>query len=386
MTGSIGILNYIRGDVGCIVILLVVLWKTISIHMWDKENICFVKLISWMMLYIFSYSLSGLYKYGYIIPSQSTYNVVVMLVMVSQTMVAYTWFVYSEMKQHSEWLEKKRILNPILVVAVLFCIVSFVSMWTGWIFRVDEQLVYHRGPLFFIQYIIVVAYMGITSLKALQKSKMKEYYVQRGEYYSIFTFIIPPAVTTILQAITPMGVFLVGYGFTIAIVMVHMNGTQERVSQDGLTRLNNRTHMSKYLQSKMDEDNNRLFLLVLDMNSFKSINDNYGHIEGDRALKIIAKALMKVANDYKCYVSRYGGDEFIIIKEAHAYTDIDELCVGIRQKLEEQKEKEKLPYELSVSIGYAKRTENIKTIPDLIAAADEKMLEEKNRYHENHGR
>lgn len=377
----IGVLNYIRGDISCLILLSYLFIKVVSRRIHDRNNHWFLQVIAWVMIYITVYSLSGTFKYGYIAPSSALYNGVVTIVMISQTMVAYCWYVYSELKQEAAWTDKKMNFWLAFAPAGLFCLASLFSVKTKWIFYIDENLTYHRGALFLVQYIIIAAYMGLTAIKALVKSRKKENYVQKGELFTIFTFIIPPAVMTAFQAVIPMGIFLVGYGFTMAVLMVYLNSTQEQVSQDGLTKLNNRTHMSRFLQRLMVEKNDRLYLLVIDANSFKAINDTYGHVEGDLALKRIAKALTTVGHKESCYISRYGGDEFVIVKEADHVDEVENLCNLIYLQLQKENEEAQTPYKLSVSIGYAKYNDSIKTIPDFIQAADEQLLIRKAKYH-----
>ena len=53
-------------------------------------------------------------------------------------------------------------------------------------------------------------------------------------------------------------------------------------------------------------------ILLLDIDNFKSINDTLGHIYGDKMLQDIASRLLSLTDD-KCFVSRFGGDEFLIL-------------------------------------------------------------------------
>ena len=52
---------------------------------------------------------------------------------------------------------------------------------------------------------------------------------------------------------------------------------------------------------------------MIDVDKFKTINDTYGYIEGDFALKVVAESLKKTAAQYGAFAARYGGDEFCII-------------------------------------------------------------------------
>lgn len=107
-------------------------------------------------------------------------------------------------------------------------------------------------------------------------------------------------------------------GITLAIFQVYINSMEQMISQDALTQLKNRNELIKYLSDKMKNNDRRknLYLLMMDADYFKKINDQYGHMEGDNALVCIAEVLREVGVEKEYFVARYGGDEFIVIYEA----------------------------------------------------------------------
>jgi len=85
---------------------------------------------------------------------------------------------------------------------------------------------------------------------------------------------------------------------------------QSKSQKDALTGLWNRTYAEKMVNEKLAAgDCGAIFMM--DMDNFKAINDNYGHLEGDKTLKMFAETLEAFANegDVLC---RIGGDEFVI--------------------------------------------------------------------------
>ena len=116
---------------------------------------------------------------------------------------------------------------------------------------------------------------------------------------------------------------------------------------------------------------------MLDVNKFKKINDSYGHVEGDNALIHCANALKKANKDSNNFIGRYGGDEFIIIADLQSDFDADLICEKIRNELAKICKEEKIPYDLSLSFGYASYKKEMRTMQSFIAAADEKLYEAK---------
>ena len=126
-------------------------------------------------------------------------------------------------------------------------------------------------------------------------------------------------------------------------------------------------------------DHEKLFVMMVDANYFKTINDTYGHDAGDEALVHIAKTLQNACEEGD-YIARVGGDEFVIIGTRESEEMVEELGWSINNRLEDKSRK--TGYLLSVSIGYEiyhYRTH--KTGSELYKKADEKMYENKRQYH-----
>lgn len=126
-----------------------------------------------------------------------------------------------------------------------------------------------------------------------------------------------------------------------------------------------------------------IIIINIDANNLKYVNDNFGHTEGDKFLKIIADTLRDFFKDENTY--RQGGDEFCAIIPIE-----DNTPEGFEYKLKElstlltSKEKEfSLLYPVSVSTGFA-FADGKTSLEDLIQSADKKMYEAKSEYHEKH--
>ena len=157
--------------------------------------------------------------------------------------------------------------------------------------------------------------------------------------------------------------------------MLYVNRTQSQVSTDALTGINNRSALTKYIGEYTEFD--YTYVLMIDVDKFKLINDNFGHVEGDRALIILAQALKNGCDrsDATCFLARYGGDEFIIIASGEKEFDIDNFVNQLQDSVYETHSKTK-GYELSVSIGYSRVHDN-ESILAVINVADEKMYKNK---------
>jgi diguanylate cyclase (GGDEF)-like protein len=124
-----------------------------------------------------------------------------------------------------------------------------------------------------------------------------------------------------------------------------------------------------------------LYLVIVDIDFFKEINDNYGHIEGDCALVRTAACLKNCVEDLdgKTMICRYGGDEFAIVTEVSRREEVERYCQRVQKKLLE--EGEYMPYRLEISYGIAMYTDECRGISDLLKMADRAMYAVKKIHH-----
>ena len=108
---------------------------------------------------------------------------------------------------------------------------------------------------------------------------------------------------------------------SISVIIVFNHVQNDYSITDWLTGLYNRRHLDGYLEQMCQRKRSNLLVgIMLDIDNFKSINDNFGHLVGDDALKSAA-TLLKNAR-HRSYVARFAGDEFIIILEVQSSDDI----------------------------------------------------------------
>ena len=91
---------------------------------------------------------------------------------------------------------------------------------------------------------------------------------------------------------------------------------QRLMNSDGLTGLSNRRHFDEYLElewRRAMRDQSQLSLLMIDVDYFKAYNDNFGHLEGDEALRKVATAIREACSRPSDLPARYGGEEFALV-------------------------------------------------------------------------
>lgn len=151
------------------------------------------------------------------------------------------------------------------------------------------------------------------------------------------------------------------------------NALEYQAEHDFLTRLHNQLYLMKKYQNK---NLNPYTLFFIDMDNFKSVNDNYGHYYGDLVLKEIANRLNIIKKEDDVLI-RYSGDEFLLIINSTDDVVIQNKAKEIISELSKTYKLNKSQFILGCSIGIAKYPQDGQTIDEVKRYADLAMYEAK---------
>ncbi|MCM1022980.1 MAG: GGDEF domain-containing protein [Prevotella sp.] len=163
---------------------------------------------------------------------------------------------------------------------------------------------------------------------------------------------------------------------------------EDNAVTDLLTGIYNRNGFNLYAGQSLSDAKKKdgFFTLILgDMNNLKYVNDTFGHVEGDFAIKSVADAFRHAYSADFCY--RIGGDEFLIVTgDISSREEIDSVCGKIQEHLRNINDTANKPYSTSVSLGvYFDKASALDNVEQAVSAADKKMFEEKERYKREEG-
>ena len=243
---------------------------------------------------------------------------------------------------------KRVMLSAIPLLAMVALILS--NLWTHRMFDIGEGG-YVRGGLFQLEMGILVAVTSAFSVKLMMRSVQETDPIKRGHMHLVASFPLCLAVAWVLTR-AGEGFPIICVAITIELLCLYMGTSTQQISMDKLTQVNNRQNLLSFLDYKVLNHSERLFLFMMDLDYFKSINDTYGHLEGDDALIRAAKALKMACGNYRRRpsVARSGGDEFIVVIES-TKAEADALLASIHENLENLNKASNKPYKLAFSIG-----------------------------------
>lgn len=153
---------------------------------------------------------------------------------------------------------------------------------------------------------------------------------------------------------------------------------KDEAEKDGLTGLYNRRFLTKHIDQKLELGDAPSAVLMMDIDFFKSINDRYGHQNGDECLRAIAEETQKSIENRAGYAVRYGGEEFLLFFASINREELCDLAEELRARVEQLKIELNTHTHISctVSMGYSFATEGI-LYSEMINEADRNLYKSK---------
>ena len=151
--------------------------------------------------------------------------------------------------------------------------------------------------------------------------------------------------------------------------------TFEKATKDGLTGIYNRIYFEDIVNRKIlkaKRDKSSFFIVFIDLDNFKYVNDNYGHEVGDKVLKEVVKIIKDNIREYDI-LARYGGDEFVLFIEDISEKEVKQILKRIVSLVEEKSN----IFNNSLSFGISKFLDDGDNLKTLLKVADKRMYEQK---------
>lgn len=287
---------------------------------------------------------------------------------------------------------KRTILYIFMGLFIVICILSVVLMNTDYfLFEViepDGSVTFNYGILDILWFIPEIPLIISSLLRGLIKMKKDGRLLQKEKIRSILLFSFMMLAVGLIQMLS-YNAPLIGFAITIPLVFLYISTIRFDVSKDELTGLDNRRQLYRDVNNLLHDSVNvkSNCLIILDIDKFKSINDGFGHNEGDEALKILSSSLKKVCTENDCKAYRYGGDEFIVLKSDNPLEidySSDKICNDLKETLHEYNQTNQKIYKLEFTYGktvFQANDGSGESLEEIIERADRALYEEKEKSH-----
>ena len=376
---------YIEANVVCIILFLIMLIRSIKgIDRQMKQNI-FNKVMMYHVLYFASDIIWELVISGIIVKNRWTVTIPNLLNAIFLFCLTYYWFYYIEVSQGAKYILNKRNITttlaggiiPIDISIFLFLFFPQLMINPDYSTTLLYQMLFIAAPVF---------YTMLAASQSLHRAFKKENYVFRSQFLMCGIYPLMLVVFGVCQVLF-LKAPIFCFGTTMLMVYVYIASLDNLVSIDPLTGLNNRAQLKRYISQEAGRgtDGNQHFIIMLDLDRFKTINDSYGHYEGDKAIIRTAEAIKRACSDQSSlrpFISRYGGDEFMVIVRTDNVEDVERIENRIRKALKEENDQNHTSYKLSASIGHAPYNGDVKEFVDALNKADEALYKEKSIAHQ----
>jgi diguanylate cyclase (GGDEF)-like protein len=214
-----------------------------------------------------------------------------------------------------------------------------------------------------------------------------------------WTVSVPAGTTTAIERILPWLILVVGLGLAMAVALFLRNAARRRDAaieladtrlaelerrsrEDVLTHVFNRRHFSEVLTgefARTDRGGDPPAVLMLDIDHFKQINDEHGHLTGDEVLEEVARRIGTVMRRYDV-LARWGGDEFAVLALGPSIDHEGVAALGERARRavnETPIDAKAVSISVTLSVGAALSGDGLESPDALVDAADEALYDAK---------
>lgn len=288
--------------------------------------------------------------------------------------VPFGVLVYIDYGLYGDMSRIPRSYKPQIVVGIIMLSLNLINFFTPIVFYINEQNIYERRPLSYLYYAVILWYC----LSSAYVTKRYERSYGAKAFFNIYMFLLPVLLGAGLQ-FAFYGLSVAWLAAAVGLNCLYMMQQNETAYIDSLLEIYNRRYLDHILSS-WTRDGIRFTGMMIDVDNFKSINDRFGHSEGDRALTDIAGVLRTNCRRNE-FLFRFAGDEFIVLERTDSQEGLGSFIEGMTESFIEFNKNSGRPYILSVSYGVGTFEPGIDNIDSFMKKLDGHMYEMKEVHH-----
>ncbi len=195
------------------------------------------------------------------------------------------------------------------------------------------------------------------------------------EFVAILTIVITAGILILIQFLVNATSFI-WCSNSIILIFMFVIIQQRELYRDSLTGARNRVVLKKCIDAYKKKPTGNLAVVMIDLDYFKSINDSYGHSEGDYALKAFVRILQIAYSDHGVVI-RMGGDEFLVLINDVSFIEVNDMIRKMSKMIDSFNSKSEKPYHIRYSYASGMYNDRNISIEQFIHDLDMKMYQNK---------
>ena len=261
--------------------------------------------------------------------------------------------------------------KPQIFIGIAMYVATLINFFIPISYHITDANVYERRPFSYVYYFVIFYFCFSAVFTTWRYEK------ENGAkaFFNVKMFLVPILIGAGLQ-FAFYGLSLAWLSAALGLVGLYMMQQNEVAYIDSLVEIYNRQYLNHILSAWINRGNT-FTGIMLDIDHFKHINDQFGHSEGDRALQTVADLLKRCCEDHE-WVFRFAGDEFIILKMSDSVHGLDPYMEKVNRRLEEYNHKDH-PYRIGISYGASYFDKG--DIDSFMKEMDENMYQMKMEHH-----
>ncbi|MBQ3921576.1 MAG: GGDEF domain-containing protein [Firmicutes bacterium] len=290
------------------------------------------------------------------------------------SLLSFSILIYFDLSLYGDPARIKKVYKTQIIVATVMFLITILNIFVPIVFRISEANRYSRLP-FSYAYLLVIAYFTYCSWRTTNRYE-KENGVKA--FLKVEMFLIPVIIGAAVQ-FSFYGLSLGWLASAVGLVCLYMMQQNETAYIDPVTDIYNRQYMS-YLISSWVRTNCSIAGMMIDIDDFKKINDQFGHAEGDAIIRELAARLTNAGTDNEM-VFRFAGDEFIVLKKAKTREALEPYIERMLAEIDQLNRTSDKAYHLAVSYGTSLYDPQDSNLDKFMKDMDDRMYAMKSSHH-----
>jgi len=267
----------------------------------------------------------------------------------------------------------KTLFFIMLLPVIVNFIVVLLSPFYGFTFTIGDGNVYSRGFWYYVTGGITFLYMLVSIVIIIANHKN----VLKDEFMMIMSIFMLPVLGGIMQAIF-YGALLIWSSSAMSLVIAFIFLQQRMIHLDSLTGCWTRDSLLYFISLRLNRKDGGFGAIYFDIDKLKQINDSYGHLEGDNAIKK-AVSFVKMELGPGDIIARMGGDEFVVIVDSGSPEKISKILARIKENFADYNRRMENKYVLDCSFGADVYSPNYVNFEQFLNNVDTLMYQHKER-------